>query len=50
MEPRRELVQSLKVRKRFWLLPAIIVMLMFAGLIILAHGWSAVAQFIYTLF
>jgi hypothetical protein len=39
----------LKVRKKFWLLPIIIVMLVFGGLIILAQG-SAVAPFIYTLF
>jgi hypothetical protein len=45
----RELFQFLKVRKKFWLLPIIIVMLVFGGLIILAQG-SAVAPFIYTLF
>jgi hypothetical protein len=45
----RELLRFLKVRKKFWLLPIIIVMLVFGGLIILAQG-SAVAPFIYTLF
>jgi hypothetical protein len=45
----RELFQFLKVRKKFWLLPIILVMLVFGGLIILAQG-SAVAPFIYTLF
>jgi Family of unknown function (DUF5989) len=45
----RELFLFLKVRKKFWLLPIIIVMLVFGGLIILAQG-SAVAPFIYTLF
>jgi hypothetical protein len=45
----RELLQFLKVRKKFWLLPIIIVMLVFGGLIILAQG-SAIAPFIYTLF
>ena len=39
----------LKVRKKFWLLPILIVLLIFGGLIILAQG-SAVAPFIYTLF
>ena len=39
----------LKVRKKFWLLPIILVMLLLGGLIILAEG-SAVAPFIYTLF
>jgi hypothetical protein len=38
MELHRELLQFLKVRKKFWLLPIIIVMLVFGGLIILAHG------------
>ncbi len=36
-------------RKKFWLAPIIIVMLLLGGLIILAQG-SAVAPFIYTLF
>jgi len=45
----RELFQFLKVRKKFWLLPIIIVMLVFGGLIVLAQG-SAIAPFIYTLF
>ena len=45
----RELFQFLKARKKFWLLPIIIVMLLVGGLLILAQG-SAVAPFIYTLF
>jgi hypothetical protein len=49
MEFLRELLLFLKVRKKFWLLPIILVMLVFGGLIILAQG-SAVAPFIYTLF
>jgi len=44
-----ELWQFLKVRKKFWLLPIILVMLALGGLLILAQG-SAVAPFIYTLF
>ena len=39
----------LKVRKKYWLLPILIVLVIFGGLIILAQG-SAVALFIYTLF
>ena len=39
----------LRVRKKFWLLPVLLVMLVFGGLIILAKG-SAIAPFIYTLF
>ncbi len=44
-----ELWQFLRVRKKFWLLPIILVMLLLGGLLILAQG-SAVAPFIYTLF
>jgi len=39
----------LRVRKKLWLLPIIIVMVTIGGLLILAHG-SAIAPFIYTLF
>ena len=45
----RELWAFLKVRKKFWLLPILLVMLMLGGLIVLTQG-SAVAPFIYTLF
>lgn len=45
----KELYRFLKARKKFWLLPIIVVMLLFGGLLILAQG-SAVAPFIYTLF
>lgn len=44
-----ELWSFLRVRKKFWLLPVILVMLLFGGLLVLAQG-SAVAPFIYTLF
>jgi Family of unknown function (DUF5989) len=39
----------LRIRKKFWLLPVFIVMVLFGGLIVLTKG-SAVAPFIYTLF
>jgi len=39
----------LRVRKKFWLLPIIIMMLVFGALLFLTQG-SAVAPFIYTLF
>ena len=39
----------LKVRKKFWLLPMLIMLLLFGGLIVLAQG-SAIAPFVYTLF
>ena len=45
----KELWQFLRVRKKFWLLPIIIVMLTFGILLFVAEG-SAVAPFIYTLF
>jgi len=44
-----ELWSFLKVRKKFWLLPTLIMMVLFGGLIVLSQG-SAVAPFIYTLF
>jgi hypothetical protein len=44
-----ELLLFLRMRKKFWLLPLILVMLAVGGLIVLAQG-SAVAPFIYTLF
>ncbi len=44
-----ELWRFLRVRKKFWLLPIIIAMLLIGGLLVLAQG-SAVAPFIYTLF
>ncbi|MDA0902372.1 MAG: DUF5989 family protein [Proteobacteria bacterium] len=45
----KELGSFLKARKKFWLAPIIIVMLLLGVLIIFAQG-SAVAPFIYTLF
>ncbi|MFO7287101.1 MAG: DUF5989 family protein [Gammaproteobacteria bacterium] len=39
----------MKERKKFWLAPLIIVLLLLGGLLVLAQG-SAVAPFIYTLF
>jgi competence protein ComGC len=44
-----ELWAFLRVRKKFWLLPMIIVMLLVGALIVLTQG-SAIAPFIYTLF
>ena len=44
-----ELWQFLKARKKFWLLPIILMMLVLGGLLVLAQG-SAIAPFIYTLF
>ncbi|MCD4683743.1 MAG: DUF5989 family protein [Bacteroidales bacterium] len=45
----KDLWGFLKVRKKFWLLPLIIILLIFGVLIVLTSG-SAIAPFIYTLF
>jgi hypothetical protein len=45
----KELWVFMKVRKKFWLLPIIIVLLLLGSLIVFVQG-SAVAPFIYTLF
>ena len=45
----REFLEFIKVRKKYWLLPILIVLVIFGGLIILSQG-SAVAPFIYTIF
>jgi hypothetical protein len=39
----------MRVRKKFWLLPTLILMVVFGGLVVLTKG-SALAPFIYTLF
>jgi hypothetical protein len=45
----KELWQFMRARKKLWLIPIIVIMLLLGGLMILAQG-SAVAPFIYTLF
>ena len=45
----KDLWGFLKVRKKFWMAPIIIVLLLLGALIVLTQG-SAVAPFIYTLF
>ena len=44
-----ELWAFMRERKKFWLLPIVIILVLFGGLIVLTQG-SAVAPFIYTLF
>ena len=44
-----EFLKFLKIRKKFWLLPILIMLLLFGGLIVLSQG-TAVAPFVYTLF
>ena len=45
----KEFWEFLKVRKKYWLLPILLVLVLFGGLIVLSQG-SAIAPFIYTLF
>jgi len=44
-----ELWRFMKVRKKYWLVPIVVVMFLLGGLLVLAQG-SAIAPFIYTLF
>lgn len=44
-----ELWRFMRARRKFWLLPILIMMIIFGGLIILTKG-SAIAPFIYTVF
>ena len=44
-----EFWKFLKIRKKYWLLPIILVLLIFGGLIIMTQG-TAFAPFIYTIF
>ncbi len=45
----KELWMFLRIRKKFWLLPILVMMAVFGGLVVLTKG-SAVAPFIYTIF
>ena len=45
----KEFFEFLKIRKKYWLLPIIIGLVLFGGLIILSQG-SVIAPFIYTIF
>jgi len=45
----KEFFEFLKVRKKYWLLPIIIILFIFGGLLVLTQC-SAVAPFIYTIF
>ena len=45
----KEFCEFLIVRKKFWLLPIIIVLVLFGSLVVLTQG-SAVSPFIYTIF
>jgi hypothetical protein len=45
----KELWLFMRTRKKFWLLPILLMMALFGGLLVLAQG-SAIAPFIYTIF
>ena len=45
----KEFWEFIKVRKKYWLLPTLLVLVLFGGLIVLSQG-SAIAPFIYTIF
>ena len=45
----REFWAFLRVRKKLWLLPILIVLVVFGGLLVLVQG-TAVAPFVYTMF
>jgi len=45
----KEFWTFLRVRKKFWLLPIVVMMVVFGGLVVLSEG-TAVAPFIYTIF
>lgn len=45
----RELIAFMRVRKKYWLAPILVMMVLFGGLLVLSQG-SAVAPFIYTIF
>jgi len=45
----KEFWEFLKVRKKYWLIPILLVLVLFGGLIVLSQG-SAIAPFIYTVF
>ena len=45
----RELWLYMRTRKKYWLIPILLVMVVLGGLLVLAQG-SAVAPFIYTIF
>jgi hypothetical protein len=45
----REFWRFLRVRRKFWLMPVILIMAVFGGLVVLSNG-SVIAPFVYTLF
>lgn len=46
----RELFEFMRERKKFWLLPIVLMLLLVVGLVVAAQGAGGVAPFIYALF
>jgi len=44
-----EIINFIRVRKKYWLVPIILFLLTFGGIIVITQG-SAIAPFIYTIF
>jgi len=49
MEFLKEFIYFLKIRRKYWLVPILIVLILFGGIIILSQG-SVLAPIIYTIF
>jgi hypothetical protein len=49
MEILIDFVGFMKVRKKYWLIPVIVVLIFFGAVVVLTSG-SAIAPFIYTVF
>ncbi len=49
MEFLKEFIEFLKARRKYWLIPILIVLVLFGGIIILSQG-SVLAPIIYTIF
>lgn len=49
MEFIKEMVAFMRARKKYWLMPIVLIMVLFGGLVVLSKG-SAIAPFIYTIF
>jgi hypothetical protein len=45
----RELMEFMLARKKYWLIPVVLLMVLLGGLLVMSQG-SAVAPFIYTIF
>ncbi len=45
----KEIIAYMNARKKWWLMPILVVLIAFGGLLVLAQG-SAIAPFIYTIF